>query len=226
MIAEKGVELDREVKYLVNKAKIAKAEKDRERMKKEAEERQKAEEKKKADEKEKKKKKKKDKANKDTKDEVKDGTKADEVKEQTEEQAEQKEEEPVLSEEKLEPEPEVDGEFNLDSFFGWIWKSTIKNSNPLHRILFVVLSDGLVELVPDLIWYHVPFPDNHPSTETENKHLVFENFQIPRFSEKFRRQDERQILLKPEPAASFVWTTIIVAVIHFLFEIFRWNLVK
>ena len=46
LIAEKGVELDREVKYLVNKAKIAKAEKDRERLKKEAEEKQKAEEKK------------------------------------------------------------------------------------------------------------------------------------------------------------------------------------
>ncbi len=38
LIAEKGLDLDREVKYLINKAKIAKAEKEKERLKKEAEE--------------------------------------------------------------------------------------------------------------------------------------------------------------------------------------------
>ncbi len=54
LIAEKGLDLDREVKYLLNKAKIAKAEKEKERLKKEAEEKE-AKEK---EEKEKKKKKK------------------------------------------------------------------------------------------------------------------------------------------------------------------------
>merc|ERR1711909_138640 len=37
-IAEKGLELDRGVKYLINKAKIAKAEKEREKRKKELDE--------------------------------------------------------------------------------------------------------------------------------------------------------------------------------------------
>ena len=55
LIAEKALDLDREVKYLLNKAKIAKAEQEKERLKKEAEEKA-AKEK---EEKEKKKKKKK-----------------------------------------------------------------------------------------------------------------------------------------------------------------------
>lgn len=38
LIAEKALELDREVKYLLNKAKIAQAEREREKRKKEAEE--------------------------------------------------------------------------------------------------------------------------------------------------------------------------------------------
>jgi hypothetical protein len=96
----------------------------------------------------------------------------------------------------------------------------ISTNKPTRPNPFVVLSDGLVELVPDLIWYHVPFPANHLSKENENKHLVFENFQIPRFSEKFRRQHEQQNLLEQEQS-SVLWTTFIVAIIHFLFEIFR-----
>ena len=59
LIAQKGLDLDTEVKYLINKAKMAKAEKERERLKKEAAEK-KAKEK---EEKEKKKNKKKKKAN-------------------------------------------------------------------------------------------------------------------------------------------------------------------
>lgn len=62
LIAEKGLELDREVKYLINKAKIAKADKEREKRKKEAEAKAEAEKEKKA------KKKKKSKSNNETED--------------------------------------------------------------------------------------------------------------------------------------------------------------
>lgn len=105
LIAEKGVELDREVKYLVNKAKIAKAEKERERLKKEAEEKQKAEEKKKAEEKEKKKKKK-EKANKDETE----AKEEPEVKAEDEVKEDKQEEEAPLDEAKLEPEADGDTE--------------------------------------------------------------------------------------------------------------------
>ena len=58
VIAEKALELDREVKYLLNKAKIVKAEKDKERMKKEADEKKEKEAEEKKAKKERKKKKK------------------------------------------------------------------------------------------------------------------------------------------------------------------------
>ena len=124
LIAEKGVELDREVKYLVNKAKIAKAEKDRERLKKEAEEKQKAEEKKRAEEKEKKKKKKKEKAAAAAYNE----TKEEEVKEgetKPEDEAKQ-EEEPPLDDAKLEPEPDQDGKCRLK---GAVYPKQTSSSN-------------------------------------------------------------------------------------------------
>ena len=58
VIGNKGVELDREVKYLLNKAKIARAEKEREKAKQEAEEKAKKEAEEKANKKKKKDKKK------------------------------------------------------------------------------------------------------------------------------------------------------------------------
>ena len=87
---------------------------------------------------------------------------------------------------------------------------------------FVVLSDdGLVELVPDLVWY---IPDTpHPSQSKAQENLVFENVNFARFTEKFRRKstkvfDQISIL---EEESSVVWTAVTVAIIHFLFEIFR-----
>jgi hypothetical protein len=87
---------------------------------------------------------------------------------------------------------------------------------------FVVLSDALVELVPDLVWY-IPDTPHHPSLSKAQENLVFENVQIPRFTEKFRGTPNKVLdqISNLEEESSVVWTAVTVAIIHFLFEIFR-----
>ncbi len=86
------------------------------------------------------------------------------------------------------------------------------------------LSDGYIELVPDLIWYR---PQDHGNREAhEQEYFFYQNQTFPRFSAKFRRKlmsgtsYSTHLSNHPEQP-SVLWTSLIIGTIHCLFEVFR-----
>ena len=111
--------------------------------------------------------------------------------------------------------------------------------------LLIYFTD-LIELVPNLVWFR-PSP-NHPFHSSnlenipdqndnifENVHDVFPNHNIPLNNETSKFRDKSVKILKKylthqhdivhmiilEESPSIIWTTVVVTIIHLLFEFFR-----
>lgn len=89
------------------------------------------------------------------------------------------------------------------------------------------LSDDYIELVPDLVWYRPQIEDTDEVSHAEDL-VIFQNQKLSRFSESLRRkfssetsQIPRASTLQPEQP-SILWTSLVIGIIHFLFETFRW----
>ena len=80
--------------------------------------------------------------------------------------------------------------------------------------IFRILQLELIELVPDLVWILAPKTPENPDFDD---HVLLRH-KIPKFPTKFLNQPAPQIDLKE---VSIIWTAVIIAIIHLLFDFVR-----
>ncbi len=87
------------------------------------------------------------------------------------------------------------------------------------EVFYTLLPDYiLVELVPDLVWFVNSTPPSSSSSDPINNHPLPNSSPHPHRPPYHQQKDPHTF---KDDAPSMIWTTFIVAIIHFLFEIAR-----
>ena len=134
------------------------------------------------------------------------------------------------------------------SWFSRGWKLSFTWLCIYGTICHIIFTD-LIEIVPNLVWFRPPIhPTNSlkPDNILDQNDLLFETIndvfpdpKIPHIKQNLNHRKKNLKILKkhlmqhhllpptlPGDPPSIIWTTVVVSIIHLLFEFFRWILMN